>query len=210
MNRLLVIGVVLILLGGIGLGVSSYMAARNSLTPVTGTSLGSSMMPGMQFNGNATVTSPGTLQQQVQQLAPDLRVDATTNQIRYTTRQVTLIMVGAPPGHPGDYWQADGHVNPTVVIPAGATVRVIFANGDPDMSHGWELTTSGPPYPAMPMMTAGLAAPNAFLMPVPAPNGNQWYEETTTFAAPAPGTYYYICPVPGHAAEGMWGRLIIQ
>jgi len=228
-NRLLIFGILLLLVGIIGLGVGGTLLVRNSFTspspvttsstPATGTASGFSHMPGggmmgmngeMQINGNATLTSPGTLQQHIQQLAPDLRVDAATNQIRYTTRQVSLIMVGAPPGHPGMYWQVDGRVNPTVVIPAGATVRVIFANGDSDTMHGWELTTSGPPYPVAPMMTVGVAAPNAFLMPVPAANGNQWHTETTTFSAPASGTYYYLCPVPGHAEEGMWGKLIVQ
>ncbi len=47
-------------------------------------------------------------------------------------------------------------------------------------------------------------------MPVPAPQGGSWYEATTTFMAPTPGTYYYLCPVPGHAQAGMWGKLVVR
>ena len=33
---------------------------------------------------------------------------------------------------------------------------------------------------------------------------------TTTFTAGAPGTYYYICTVPGHALQGMQGSFIVE
>jgi len=33
---------------------------------------------------------------------------------------------------------------------------------------------------------------------------------STTFTAGAPGTYYYICTVPGHAIQGMQGSFIVE
>ena len=33
---------------------------------------------------------------------------------------------------------------------------------------------------------------------------------TTTFTAGAPGSYYYICTVPGHAVQGMQGSFIVE
>ena len=33
---------------------------------------------------------------------------------------------------------------------------------------------------------------------------------STTFVAGAPGTYYYICTVPGHALQGMQGTFIVE
>lgn len=35
-------------------------------------------------------------------------------------------------------------------------------------------------------------------------------EGETTFTAGAPGTYYYICTVPGHALQGMKGNFIVE
>jgi nitrite reductase (NO-forming) len=35
-------------------------------------------------------------------------------------------------------------------------------------------------------------------------------EGETTFTAGAPGTYYYICTVPGHALQGMKGSFIVE
>ncbi len=32
----------------------------------------------------------------------------------------------------------------------------------------------------------------------------------TTFLAGAPGTYYYICTIPGHAVQGMQGNFIVE
>jgi rusticyanin len=164
----------------------------------------------MMGDGSATITSPDALRQRLQAIAADIQVDPTANQIRYTSEQVTLVMVGVPPSAPDMSWQVDGRTNPTVVIPAGATVSVVFANGDADSSHGWELTTGAPPYAVMPMMSAPIAASGAVVMPVSHAQGDRWYGATVTFSAPPPGTYYYLCPVPGHAEEGMWGRLIVQ
>lgn len=33
---------------------------------------------------------------------------------------------------------------------------------------------------------------------------------SVVFKADKTGTYYYICPVPGHAQLGMWGKLVIE
>ena len=33
---------------------------------------------------------------------------------------------------------------------------------------------------------------------------------SVTFTAGVPGTYYYICTVPGHALQGMQGSFIVE
>jgi nitrite reductase (NO-forming) len=33
---------------------------------------------------------------------------------------------------------------------------------------------------------------------------------TLTFTATTPGTYHYLCPVPGHAQKGMAGTLAVR
>jgi rusticyanin len=108
------------------------------------------------------------------------------------------------------YWQLDGIDGPIVSVPAGSKITVNFADGDPGHPHGFELTTAAPPYPRMAMMVGHIAAVGAFIMPVPAPNGNLWYAATINFKAPSPGTYYIICPVPGHAQQGMWAKFIVR
>ena len=176
---------------------------------------GSGMMGGSggsgssMTSGSPSVTSASAVNRLVIGLAAGTSVDTAANRITYHTSQVDLVMVGAPPGRSGMYWQADGRVNPTIVIPAESSVTVIFADGDPGTIHGWDLTTAGPPFPVMAMMAGQVAAPGAFAMPVSPPSGSNWYGRTLHFAAPPAGTYHYICPVPGHAASGMWGTLVV-
>ncbi len=174
----------------------------------------SSQAPGaLPAAGQTSSTSQQAVQRDISAVAGATRVDAASNQIRYTTRDVTLVVVGAPPGREGEYWQVDGRVNPTVIVPAGARMRVEVVNGDPDMPHGWLLTTSAPPYGRMPMMGGmyGGMATYAVVAPLPATGGSAgWPMSTLDFTAPAAGVYYYICQVPDHAEEGMWGKLIVE
>ena len=133
--------------------------------------------------------------------------------LTYHTKEVTLVALGAPGSRPGMYWQidgVDGPNGPTVSVPAGAGVTVDFADGDPGHPHGFELTTASPPYVRMAMMQGRIAAPGAFVMPVPPPKGNLWYAATVSFQAPPPGTYHIICPVPGHAQQGMWATFVVR
>ncbi|MHB8328753.1 MAG: sulfocyanin-like copper-binding protein [Acidimicrobiales bacterium] len=137
-------------------------------------------------------------------------VNRSGSTLNYQTQQVTIVAVGAPGNRPGMYWQVDGIDKPAITIPAGSTVTVEFADGDRGHPHGFELTTASPPYPRMAMMAGQVASPGAFIMPVPPPDGNLWYSATTTFRAPAPGTYHIICPVPGHAQKGMWTKFVVR
>lgn len=164
-------------------------------------------------SSQATTTSTQAVQQDIRAIGGTTQVDPANNQIRYTTQDVTLVAVGAPPGREGEYWQVDGRVNPTVIVPAGARMIVEVINGDPDMPHGWLLTTNAPPYGRMPMMGGmyGGMGMYAVVAPLPATQGGSaWPMSTLNFVAPPAGTYYYICQVQDHAQEGMWGKLIVE
>lgn len=167
------------------------------------------VMPGRAGDdGSATLVPASRMEAAAAAAACQAHIDGTT--VAYTSTQVHLVALGAPGSRPGMFWEVDGVVNPTVVVPAGARITVEFADGDPGYQHGFEVTAAPPPYPSMAMMGAGVVAPGAFVMPVAAPRGASWYSETTTFTAPPAGTYYYLCPVPGHARQGMWGKLIVR
>lgn len=167
------------------------------------------MMGGMPAAGGGGGLVPAA---RMEKLAAAAARQATVNgrTVTYRSSDVTLVALGAPGNRPGMFWQVDGVVNPTVVVPAGATITVRFADGDAGHPHGFEVTTAAPPFPRMAMMAGQVAAAGAFIMPVPAPHGTSWYSATTTFRAPPAGTYYYLCPVPGHAQQGMWGKLIVR
>ncbi|MHB1087594.1 MAG: sulfocyanin-like copper-binding protein [Acidimicrobiales bacterium] len=36
------------------------------------------------------------------------------------------------------------------------------------------------------------------------------YYSSSSILTLAAGTYYYLCPVPGHAQQGMYGKFVVQ
>ncbi len=139
------------------------------------------------------------------------RTDAKTDTVTYTGTSATIVALASPHGQANMTWEIDGLVNPTVVVRPGARVTADLVNTDWGYMHGFEITTTPPPYPYMAMM--GIA--NDFLlMPLP-PRTSQhlatarYYTRSGTIAL-SPGTYYYLCPVPGHAQRGMHGVLLVR
>ena len=118
-----------------------------------------------------------------------------------TFRQKTVRIV-AHSGPASDMlsYRIDGLKNPTLVVPAGATVRALFINTDDDMTHnlrfGLQHTGPGP----------SVGTPN-----LPHKTATAFHAADMTLRVPArPGTYYYYCTIPGHAPGGMFGTLIVR
>ncbi|OPG16133.1 hypothetical protein B2M26_08820 [Ferroacidibacillus organovorans] len=138
------------------------------------------------------------------------RIDKKTNRIVYRGKNVNLVALASPHGVPNMTFEVDGLVNPTLVVPAHARVTIELVNTDWGYMHGFEVTETPPPYSSMVMM----GIQNDFIvMPLPPRTTQnlqtaQYATRTETLTLPA-GTYHYLCPVPGHAATGMYGRLIV-
>ena len=135
------------------------------------------------------------------------RADAGTDTITFTTRTASFTVVAVPPGGPDMTFRIGGLVNPTLVVPRGATIRVRFINADNDQAHGWEVTGSGPPF------EFGLGPPalaGALARPLGDPTRAGYGSEDITFRASRAGTYHYACPMPGHAQMGMHGTFIVR
>ena len=103
-------------------------------------------------------------------------------------------------------------IDPTLVFKAGTSLTVTSINLDDDMSHNFVIMTSSPPYQYMAMqntMYGGVVAS----MPV-LPNDDQQkgyaYEYSYSVDLSQPGTYWYVCTYPGHAEEGMYGKIIVK
>jgi rusticyanin len=138
------------------------------------------------------------------------RVSKTGNAIIFTTAAVRLTILASPPGGPDETFRAAGLVNPRIIVPAGARVTIQFVNADSDTAHGLVITTGATAAAWMPMMTARPAFSGSALWFLGNPNSAGLHEGTLTFTASTPGTYRYLCPVPGHAQKGMTGTLIVQ
>ena len=129
-----------------------------------GSSSGGMMGGGMMGTTDARLVNGSALTALVHGGDAGVVIDPAANTVRYTTSAVTLVALASPHGKPNMTWEIDGLVNPTITVPAGAHITVHLVNTDWGYMHGFELTTTTPPYPYMSMM--GIA--NDFLvMPLP-------------------------------------------
>ena len=93
----------------------------------------------------------------------------------------------------------DGH-NPDVKVNSGDEVT-ITANNLGKSFHSFGVVSNPEDFNNVIMDSAIAAATNPLK---PGEGGS------VTFTAGAPGTYYYICTVPGHALQGMQGSFIVE
>ena len=61
----------------------------------------------------------------------------------------------------------------------------------------------------MPMMTAAPAFSGSALWFLGDPTAAGMHDGTIAFTAGTPGSYEYLCPVPGHAQQGMRGTFTV-
>ena len=212
-RRPLVAALVLLLAGTAGIlwlasGAGAPEAARTFTNgggyPTTG-----GMMGGVQTQRG--ILSDAGLKALVRRGEQGGKIDPRANTVGYNGSAVTLVALASPHGKPNMTWEIDGLVNPTVTVRQGAKVDVILVNTDWGLLHGFELTNTPPPYPYMTMMGINNGF---FLMPLPPRTDKnltfaRYYTEEGAFAAVS-GSYYYLCQVPGHAAAGMFGRLVVK
>jgi rusticyanin len=171
--------------------------------------MGSSMTGGGGASGGAITNA--SLAALVSRGEQGASIDPTANTVTYMGQTVTLVALASPHGKPNMTWEIDGLVNPTVVVQPAAQLDLVLVNTDWGYMHGFELTTTPPPYPYMAM--AGVAD-SFFLMPLPPRTTKDtatagYYTESANFTTTA-GTYHYLCPVPGHAGAGMSGTLVVR
>ena len=189
-------------------GTGFVMGSLGDATGMMGDgAMGSSMTGG---GGQGTI-SDASLAALVRRGEQGANIDPKANTVTYKGQTVTLVALASPHGEPNMTWEIDGLVNPTVVVPPAAQLDVVLVNTDWGYMHGFELTTTPPPYPYMAM--AGVAD-SFFLMPLPPRTAKDtatagYYTESANFTTTA-GTYHYLCPVPGHAAAGMFGTLVVR
>ena len=93
----------------------------------------------------------------------------------------------------------DGH-NPDVKVNSGDEVT-ITSNNLGKSFHAFGVVTNPEDFNSIVMDSEIAAATNPLK---PGEGGS------VTFTAGAPGTYYYICTVPGHAIQGMQGSFIVE
>jgi hypothetical protein len=115
-------------------------------------------------------------------------VDVCANRLTFTTTTVSFVVEAVPANNPDMTFRIAGLVNPTVVVPRNAQAQPPFAfrpAAQPAFDGAWTRVIGDP-------TAAGQGG------------------DVTRFSADTPGTYAYLCPMPGHAQMGMYGTFIVQ
>lgn len=139
-------------------------------------------------------------------------VDRPGNAIAFSTDQVRFTMLADSDDSAGDnrmFFEIAGLRNPTITVPAGATVTVQFVNADDDQAHILAFSRTSAPIPFMAMMNAWPAFSGAESPVLGNPTAAGLHSATFTFVASEPGGYTYLCLIAGHAQQGMLGRFVV-
>ena len=143
------------------------------------------------------------------QIPAGAHADRVAGTLTFTGATVRLTVLASPHGGRDETFRVAGMTNPGIIVRAGARVSIQVINADPDTAHGLVIT-AGQVTSLMPMMTAQPAFPGSALWFLGNPSAAGMHAGTLTFAAATPGTYRYLCPVPGHAQKGMAGSFTVR
>ena len=128
--------------------------------------------------------------------------------VRFSGARIEIPVIAVEPGKPDTTFEVHGKVNPTIIVPAGAKLRFVLANADEEMPHGLDVTLSAPTYSLLPHLKKNVAVtgtvnPRIYGKKTLAVKKTGWFTLK-------PGIYYYVCPIPGHAKQGMYGKIIVR
>lgn len=133
----------------------------------------------------------------------------TDKQLVFEGKRITVPVVAVAPASPDTTFEIHGTVNPTIILPAGAKVRFKLGNADGGMPHGLAVTAQSPPYPDNVRQKIKPPLAGTGFVEREQSKSHLQVAETGWFKL-KPGTYYYVCPVPEHAHNGMYGKIIVK
>ncbi|HEX8637304.1 MAG TPA: hypothetical protein VF692_04530, partial [Pyrinomonadaceae bacterium] len=139
----------------------------------------------------------------------NLEKDQTTGKkdktnLSFTDKEIRLVVTTGPEDDMLSY-RIQGVRNANLVVPNGATLKILFINSDADMRHDVRFGHVAGEFPIAPDIaeTAGsqkltARSEDAVLQ-----------AEELVIKASGTGAYKYFCSVRGHAKGGMWGNILV-
>jgi len=194
-----------------GAGAPAWM--RGQVLP--GFMMGTSSDPG-QVVGSLFANAPGPRVSAAQaaqlggQVPAGATLDRAANRITFTGTSVRLTVLASPAGGPDETFRIAGLTDPAITVTTGAQVSMEVINADPRTAHGLVITAGGATSSWMPMVTARPAFPGSAVWFLGNPTPAGMHAATLDFTASTPGSYRYLCPVPGHAQKGMTGAFTVS
>jgi hypothetical protein len=124
--------------------------------------------------------------------------------VSFTGKEIRLVIRTGPEEDMLSYL-IQGLRNPNLVVPAGATLKILFVNVDADMRHDIRFGHVVGEFPPAPDVTE-TAGSNKL---AGSPEGEVFEAEEIVLKASEDGAYKYFCSVRGHAKGGMWGNIFV-
>jgi hypothetical protein len=168
------------------------------------------VMGALFANAPGTRVSPAQAARLGNQVPAGATVSRAARRITLSGLSIRIVVLASPSGGPGETFRVAGMVNPAIVVKAGARVSMEVVNADPGNANGLVVTGGRAGSAWMPMMTARTAFPGSALWFLGSPTAAGMHAGTLSFTAAVAGAYRYLCPVPGHAQEGMAGAFIVS
>ena len=128
---------------------------------------------------------------------PKAKVSASGKALIFPDSMISLIIRTGPEDDMLSY-RVQGIRNPTLVVRAGTTMRILFVNVDDDMIHDLRLGDVKPPD------TIGTVGTHR----LPSSETKTFSAEEITIRAVGTGRYPYFCSYKSHAANGMRGWIV--
>lgn len=194
-----------------GADAPSWMRGRALPGYMMGTSENAGKVMGALFaDAPGARMSPALAVRLGGQVPAGATVSRAQHRITFSGTSVRLTVLASPASGPDETFRIAGMVNPAIVVKAHAHVSMQVVNADPDTAHGLVITASGAGSSWMPMLTARPAFPGSAAWFLGNPTSAGMHAATLSFTVGPPGTYRYLCPVPGHAQKGMTGTFTVS
>ena len=166
------------------------------------------MMGGFQNYYSNQSVDDNSANKEMDESLKDAVINKQENSITFSGNNIKIVMFGGPE-NADEKFVIGGLVNPTIYVKEGTSINLELINKDEGMPHGIEITEAAPPYYYMTMMQGGIY-PGSYVPVIPQAKNGRYPVANTNFKANYKGEYYYICQYPGHAQNGMYGKIIVQ
>ncbi len=124
--------------------------------------------------------------------------------LSFRENEVRLVVETGPEDDMLSY-RIQGVRNPVLILPSGATLRILFVNIDSDMRHDIRFGHVMGDIPIAPDVTDTVGSTK---LTAKSADGTMQAEEIV-LKANENGEYKYFCSVRGHAKGGMWGNILV-
>jgi plastocyanin len=124
--------------------------------------------------------------------------------LTFTEKEIRLVILTGPEDDMLSY-RVQGLRNPNLIVPSGATLKILFVNKDVDMRHDVRFGHVAGEFTIAPEIaeTAGSEKLTA------KSEDNVMQAEEIVIKTSEDGAYKYFCSVRRHAKGGMWGNILV-